>query len=232
MWIVAIFCVAGLLLWQSNKRRAQRFVRSVFFLEIIDSGASADSANGQVARLFTKHSSADEDNAAIRYAMDKANRLTNGKQLPWIHEAREKGFAIDSGDSSFDMAHVAHSQAQAKSDQNFSEHFSEGGYTQTVAAQFPHALPGLSEAYHLGRERLEANKDKLLPAIKAVARFVIRWALRGAVAGFVIGLVIPRAGVFGSLEVWAVPVLSTFLGVLAGIAIGTVYRIVRWVFAN
>ncbi len=232
MWIVAIVCVAGFFLWQSNKRRAMRFVRSVFFLELIDNGVSADSANGQVARLFTKQSSADEDNAAIRYAMDKADQLTGGKQLPWIHEAREKGFTIDSGDSRFDMAHLAQTRAQAKSDQNFSEHFSEGGYTQTAAAQFPHALRGLSEAYHVGRERLEANKGKLVPAIKAVARFVIRWSLRGALAGFVIGLVIPRAGMFGSLEVWAVPVLSAFLGALVGVAIGAVYIVVRWVYSD
>ncbi|MBE1282806.1 MAG: hypothetical protein GJ676_05805 [Rhodobacteraceae bacterium] len=232
MWIVAIVCAAGFLLWQSNKRRAKRFVRSVFFLELTDSGVSADSANGQVARLFTKLSSVDEDNSAIRYAMDKADRLTEGKQLPWIHEAREKGFTIDSGDSRFDMAHVAQSQALEKSDQNFSKHFSEGGYTQTAVAQFPHALPRLTEAYHVGRARIVAHKGKLVPAIKAAARFAILWALRGAVAGFVIGLVIPRAGMFGSLEVWAAPVLSAFLGALVGVAIGAVYIVVRWVYSD
>lgn len=116
MWIVAIVCVAGLFLWQSNKRRAKRFVRSVFFLELIDSGVSPDSANGQVARLFTKQSSADEDNNAIRYAMDKAERLTDGKQLPWLHEAREKGFTIDSGDSRFDMAHLAQTRSNSDPD--------------------------------------------------------------------------------------------------------------------
>lgn len=117
MWIVTILCVGSVLIWYSNKRRAQRFVRSVFFLELVDSGVSPDSANGQVARLFTKQSSADEDNAAIRYAMDKADRLAEGKQLPWIHEAREKGFTIDSGDSRFDMAHLAQSRSHSDPDQ-------------------------------------------------------------------------------------------------------------------
>ncbi|MGH1458985.1 MAG: hypothetical protein ACRBBT_08790 [Paracoccaceae bacterium] len=229
MWIVAIVCAAGFILWQSNKRRAKRFVRSVFFLEIMGSGASADSANGQVARLFTTHSSPDEDNAAIRYAMDKADRLTDGKQLPWIHEAREKGFAIDSGDSRFDMAHLAQSQSRTNPDQKFTGHFSEGGYSSTAGAQLPHALPGLAEAYHVGRERIEANKGKLMPAIKAIARIGIRWALRGAVAGFTIGLVIPRVGAFSSLEVWAVPVLTAYVGAMAGIAIGAVYCVVRWI---
>ncbi|KEJ88186.1 hypothetical protein [Sulfitobacter donghicola] len=232
MWIVAIFCVAGFLLWQSSKRRAQRFVRSVFFLEIIDSGASTDTANGQVARLFTKHSSADKDNAAIRHAMDKANRLTDGKQLPWIQEAREKGFAIDSGDSRIDMAHLAQSQSRTNPDQNFTGHFSEGEYIQPKGAQFPHALPGLSEAYHVGLEHIEANKGKLVPTIKAVARIGIRWALWGAVAGFAIGLVIPRVGVFSSLELWAVPVVTAYVGAMAGIAIGTVCWAVRWVYGH
>lgn len=234
MWIVAIVCVAGFFLWQSNKRRAKRFVRSVFFLELIDSGVSPDSANGQVARLFTKQSSVDEDNAAIRYAMDKADRLTGGKQLSWIHEAREKGFTIDSGDTQFDFAHAAQPLAQAKSDQNFSEHFSEGGYTQTATAQFPHALPGLSEAYHVGRERLEANKGKLMPAIKAVARFVIRWALRGAVAGVVIGLVVPIAqmGQWGGLEPWVVPLLFAAAGAIFGPVVGALYLAVRWIYSD
>lgn len=212
MWIVAIVCVTGFLLWQSNKRRAKRFVRSVFFLELIDSGVSPDSANGQVARLFTKQSSADEDNVAIRYAIDKTDRLTEGKQLPWIHEAREKGFAIDSGDCRFDMAHLAPSKSETNPDQEFSEHFSEGGYTSTAAAQFPHAMPGFSDTYHVGLERIGLSKSKLVPAIKAVAHFGIRWALWGAVAGFSIGLIVPIAQ--GGLEPWAVPLLSAAAGAI------------------
>ncbi|SMX43632.1 hypothetical protein COL8621_02351 [Actibacterium lipolyticum] len=126
-----------------------------------------------------------------------------------------------SGDSRFESAHHAQLRSQANTDQKFLEHFSEGGYTSTAAVQFPLALPELSEAYHVGLERIAASKGKLVPTIKAIACPGIRWALRGAVAGFVIGLLIPRAGAFISLEVWAVPVLSAYLGAMAGIAIGT-----------
>lgn len=63
-------------------------------------------------------------------------------------------------------------------------------------------------------------------------RVSIHWALRGAVAGSVVGLVVPRGGVFSSLEVWAVPALTAYLGAMAGIAIGAVYRIMRWVYAD
>ena len=71
MWIVVIICIGTALVWYSNKRRAQRFVRAVHFLDLLDTGANADEANGKVARLFTKHSTPDMDVAAIEYATDR-----------------------------------------------------------------------------------------------------------------------------------------------------------------
>lgn len=109
MWIVVIIGIGAFALWYGNKRRGQRFVRAVHFLDMLDNGANLDEANGKVARLFTKHSTPDADVAAIRYAMDKADRMTGGKQLPWINEARERGFAIDSGNKRYDLAHLSSS---------------------------------------------------------------------------------------------------------------------------
>lgn len=109
MWIVAMLVVGAFALWHGNKRRGQRFVRAVHYLDLLDNGANADEANGKVARMFTKHSTPDADVAVTRYAMDKADRMTGGKQLPWIHEARERGFAIDSGNKRYDLAHLSKS---------------------------------------------------------------------------------------------------------------------------
>ena len=106
MWIVLIIVVAGFLLWRNNNRRGHRFVRSVYFLNELDRNATIDEANGQVARLFTKHSTPETDGEAIRFAMGQAQRWTQGKQLPWIHRAREQGLAIDSGNTRLDLAHL------------------------------------------------------------------------------------------------------------------------------
>ena len=101
MWIVIAIGIGAFALWYGNKRRGQRFVRAVHYLDMLANGANPDEANGKVARLFTKHSTPDADVSAIRFAMDKADRMTGGKQLPWINEARERGFAIDSGSKRF-----------------------------------------------------------------------------------------------------------------------------------
>lgn len=130
------------------------------------------------------------------------------------------------------MAHHSQAQPPVNPDQKYSEHLSDGRHTSTAGAQFPHTPPGLSEAYHAGLEQIDAHKGKLMPTIKAIARAGISWALRGAVVGFVLGLFAPRGGVFASLEVWAVPVLTAYLGAMAGLAIGAVYRVLRWVYAD
>lgn len=107
MWLLTLVSVAAFLFWRSNKRRAKRFVRAVHFLDLVRDGASANEANGLVALMFTSRSTADEDNAAIRYAAEQAKMVTDGKQLPWIHMARQQGFAVDSGNTRFDMAHLS-----------------------------------------------------------------------------------------------------------------------------
>ena len=114
MWIVVILIVVGFLLWQGNKRRGQRFTRAVLFLNALDEGATPDEANGRVARLFTKHSTPEGDVAAMRFAMDRAQRWTGGNQARWLHEARQRGFAIDSGNTNFDLAHLHQSTESGK----------------------------------------------------------------------------------------------------------------------
>lgn len=232
MWILAIICVVACVLWYSNQRRAQRFVRAVHFLELLDGGANPDEANGKVARMFTKYSTPDADVAAIEYATDKAKRFTNGKQLPWIDDARQRGFTIDSGNTRFDLAHLSRTQPKTNTDQDLSGHFSEGRSSIAAGAQFPHAPPELTKAYHAGRAIMEVQTGKVVPALKALARAAIRWAFRGALAGFVIGLFVPRVGVFGDLEVWAVPILTAYFGALAGLTIGAAYRFLRWVYSG
>jgi hypothetical protein len=106
MWIVVVLGLAGFWFWRSNKRRAYRFVRSVHFLDKLDQGVGVNEANGQVALMFTKHSTPTLDENATLFALDRAQRWTEGKQLPWIHEARQKGFTVDSGNTKLDGAHL------------------------------------------------------------------------------------------------------------------------------
>ena len=232
MWIVAILCVGTVVVWYSNKRRAQRFVRAVHFLDLLDSGANTDEANGRVARLFTKHSTPETDVAAIEYATDKANRMTEGKQLPWIDEARQRGFAIDSGDTRFDMAQMSNAQPQADRPQDFAADFSEGHSTTSPGGTFPHTPSVLADAYHAGLGKIEANKAALRSALQAIIFTGARWGVRGAVAGFVFGLVVPRLGVLSFYEIWAVPIVVAFFAAMAGTALGAVYGLLRWVFTG
>lgn len=232
MWIVAILCVGTVLIWYSNKRRAQRFVRAVHFLDLLDSGANTDEANGKVAQLFTKHSTPETDIAAIEYATDKANCMTEGKQLPWIDEARQRGFAIDSGDTRIDMAHMSNAQPQANRPQDFAADFSEGHSTTAPDGTFPHAPSVLTVAYHAGFEKIEANKDALRSALRAIIFAGARWGVRGAAAGFVFGLVVPRLGVLSYYEIWAVPIVVAFFAAVTGVAIGAVYGLLRWLFSG
>ncbi|WBU57772.1 hypothetical protein [Paracoccus sediminicola] len=231
MWIVVILCIGTALVWYSNKRRAQRFVRAVHFLDLLDSGANTDEANGKVARLFTKHSTPETDVAAIEYATDKANRMTEGKQLPWIDEARQRGFAIDSGDTRLDMAHLSQAQAQTNRSQDFAADFSEGQSTTAAHRTFPHAPSVLTDTYHAGFEKIEANKDALRSALQAIIFTGARWGVRGAGAGFVFGLVVPRLGVLSYYEIWAVPIVVAFFFAMAGVALGAVYGLMRWLFS-
>lgn len=232
MWIIAILCIGTVLVWYTNKRRAQRFVRAVHFLDLLDSGANTDEANGKVALLFTKHSTPETDVAAIEYATDKANRMTEGNQLPWIDEARQRGFAIDSGDTRFDMAHLSNAQPQAKQHQDFAADFSEGQYTTAPGGSFPHAPSVLTDAYHAGFEKIEANKDALSSALQVIIFTGARWGVRGAMAGFVFGLIVPRLGVLSYYEIWAVPIVVAFFAAMAGAALGAVYGLLRWVFTG
>lgn len=211
MWIVAILVLAVVALWYANKRRGQRFVRAVHYLDLLDSGISADEANGKVARLFSKHSTPQADVAAIEIATERANRFTGGKQLPWIDEARQKGFNIDSGNTLFDMAHLSRAALD------------------TNSHRFAAAQPALSEAYQTGVHRVKASTDKLGPAIEAFVDAAIRWAVWGALAGFIAGFFVPRVLV-GALELWAIPIMTGFLGAFAGLTVGAAYRFLRWAF--
>lgn len=71
-----------------------------------------------------------------------------------------------------------------------------------AVGQFPHAPPVYQRHTTLPIGSMEA-RDKLVPAINASARVGTHRALRVAWGG-VVGLVIPRAGVFSSLDVWAI----------------------------
>lgn len=213
MWIVAFLGVVAVLLWYGNKRRGQRFVRAVHFLDLLDGGASPDEANGKVARLFTKHSSPVSDVAAIEHATDRANRFTEGKQLPWLDEARQRGFIIDSGNTRFDLAHLSQAQPQTDTD------------------QLSRAQPALSDVYYVGLDRIRASASKLMPAIVEVADTAIRWGLWGLVVGFIIGLFVPKV-LFGHLAVWAIPIITAFSVAWVGLAIGAAYSALRWVFTR
>ena len=158
--------------------------------------------------------------------------MTEGKQLPWIDEARQRGFTIDSGDTRFDMAHMSNAQSQANRPQDLAADFSEGQSTTAPHATFPHAPSVLTEAYHAGLGKIEANKDALRSALQAIIFTGARWGVRGAVAGLVFGFVVPRLGVLSYYEIWAVPIVVAFFAAMAGVALGAVYGLLRWFFTG
>lgn len=130
------------------------------------------------------------------------------------------------------MAHLSNAQPQAKRPQDFAADFSEGQYTTALGGTFPHTPSVLTEAYHAGFEKIEANKDALRSALQAIIFTGARWGVRGAVAGFVFGLVVPRLGILSYYEIWAVPIVVAFFAAMAGVAMGAVYGFLRWVLAG
>lgn len=91
MWVLGIL-VAGVLLWRGNDRRGKRFVRSVRYIMLVDTGFTNKEATREAMILFSKLSTPQHDVAAIEYAQSMAKRMTNGRQQPWIQAAIEKGF--------------------------------------------------------------------------------------------------------------------------------------------
>lgn len=229
MWLLGIIGLAGFVFWQSNKRRAKRFVRAVHFLEMLDDGLGVDQANGRVALLFSKQSSDERDNAALVYAIDKANRWTEGNQLPWIHEAREKGFAIDSENSRFDMADLSGVVERHNGQQKNPKHFSEGAYIDKVNSRFPHTGSNSEYTTHPQRMSFLPSKESLSDYFGKVASVGWWWGVRGGVAGLVLGVLVPMLGPLGSLEPWAVPLVFAYLGALTALAWAIGYHSIRWI---
>lgn len=234
MWIVAVLGVVGVLLWQSNQRRAKRFIRAVCFLDMVDKKVSADEANGKVARLFTIHSTPQYDDTATAFAIGMARQFTEGKQLPWINEAREKGFVVDGGNTRFDMAHNAQPKrgtSEQENSPNFEEQFSARVSSALSDPQLPHT-PTQDLLRTLNLYGLSIEQDDLVRRLKRLIRLLFNWALRGAGAGFLCGFVVPNLGPWGGLEPWAVPLLFAYLGAMVGIVVGACYRAVRWVYTE
>lgn len=91
MELIVVVLVGGILFWWSV-RRGRLFVRSVGYLNLLQSGFSEMEANDFVFKLFTKRSKPSIDDEATKRAKSFANREYGGKQLPIINLARNKGF--------------------------------------------------------------------------------------------------------------------------------------------
>ncbi|RBW41082.1 hypothetical protein DS901_18465 [Loktanella sp. D2R18] len=77
--------------WQ-HCERGKRFVRSVRYIMLVDTGASNADATREALLLFGELSTPQDDINAIRFAQDMADRMTGGKQQPWIQAAKARGF--------------------------------------------------------------------------------------------------------------------------------------------
>ena len=84
--------MVGVLFWRANDKRGKRFVRSVRYIMLVDTGSTSKEATLEAMILFSKLSTPQNDLAAIEYARNMAQQMTNGRQQPWIQAAIEKGF--------------------------------------------------------------------------------------------------------------------------------------------
>jgi hypothetical protein len=234
MWIIVAFGLVGVWLWQSNKRRAKRFVRSVCFLDLVDGSASANEANGQVARLFTMHSKLQNDDAATAFAIGRAQQFTDGKQLPWIHLARERGFVVDSGNTRFDMAHKAlpklSKSGQGKSSK-FTEQFSARVSITESDQPFPRTVTKGQPrtAYFLG---VALEQNDLVNRCWVLIDLLFKWAVVGGGVGFLCSLVVPAIGPLREVETLVIPPLTAFIGAWLGVLTGLCYYLLHWVYTK
>ena len=88
------------------QRCSLRFVRSVSYLYNLQNGMTPYESNWEVAKLYTERHDGDNIDEAANMLSHSALRISNGKQLPWIHKARPKGFDVDSVNK-FDKAHLS-----------------------------------------------------------------------------------------------------------------------------
>lgn len=93
-YVLLTVAVIGVLFFRSNTKRGQTFVRATEYLMHLNCGCSADEANLFAAHLFTKHSNPDYDQKALTRAANLSRSEFNGKQLPIIQLAQEKGFSL------------------------------------------------------------------------------------------------------------------------------------------
>lgn len=73
-------------------RRGRIFVRSVDYLQLLDSGATVKDANRVSAVLFSSTSDPDYIKHAIHRARTLSDMYFEGKQVPIIRLARSRGF--------------------------------------------------------------------------------------------------------------------------------------------
>ena len=88
------------------QRCALRFVRSVSYLYNLHMGMTPYESNWEVAKLYTERTFGDDGDEAANSLSRAALSISYGKQLPWIHKARQQGFDVDS-ENKFDAAHLS-----------------------------------------------------------------------------------------------------------------------------
>ncbi len=93
MWF--LFIIIGVALFffiRGNIRRGRIFAQAYCFLEFIDTGETLEEANRVAALACTSSSNIDLDRQLQIRAKNFIDHNFNGKQLPLIALARQKGF--------------------------------------------------------------------------------------------------------------------------------------------
>lgn len=92
MSVIITGVLAALFLFWRSYKRSKRFVRASDFIRMLDAGATPEEANELANMLLSKNSNPNLDNRAINIAMAYSEAQFNGKQLPVIELAKQKGF--------------------------------------------------------------------------------------------------------------------------------------------
>ena len=90
--ILLTFGAIAALIIRRNVNLARRYVKAGAFLDQLNAGNDATSANAAAALPFSKHSTKDSNTLAMQTASQLAINLTKGEQIPLIQLAVTKGF--------------------------------------------------------------------------------------------------------------------------------------------
>lgn len=89
---ILFFVLLAWLFFKSNTKRGINFVRSFYFLAMLEEGKTVEEANYMARQIATKTSDPNLDHKVFSMAELASKEYFGGKQLPIIAEAKRKGF--------------------------------------------------------------------------------------------------------------------------------------------